>query len=329
MTVTSTVDVCQLPFPDFVPSTLERQTPHCLDATIEFDEGPHVYRCQFDPDGPFEEEHILSASGFIHAHFPTFDADAVIQKMRQGRNFSTGKYAHMTDAEIKASWTQNAQQASARGTLLHFLLECHQNGYDLEKSIYRDLPDIQAYFAWKLKYFDAQGLVPFRTELRMRTDGDLRLTGTADLIAVARDHPPPSETGGCLTLHIIDWKFSKAIKKTNRYERGYGPCAHLDNCNYSHYLLQQNLYQWMLEQYFGQWEYNGYTYTQVRVASKHLAVFHTNHGPDGVLYMPLPTCLDTIEAMVYRRRQKLRSVLTHGTVTSLKRKRSFIVDQNK
>ena len=306
MTTTTTTDVCSLPFPDYVPDTLVQQTPHVLDSTIEFDEGPHVYRCQFDPAGPFEEDRILSASGFIHAHFPTFDANVVIKKMRRGRNFAAGKYAHLTDMEIKDLWTQNAKQASDRGTLLHFLLECHQNGYDLENSIYRDLPDIQAYFAWKAKHFDAEDLIPFRTELRMRTDGELRLTGTADLIAVKRHHPPPTETKGCLTLHIIDWKFSKAIKETNQYEKGYGPCAHMDNCNYAHYLLQQNLYHWMLEHYFGHWEYNGYTYTHVKVVSKHLAVFHTNHGPDGMLYISLPSCLDTIEKMVHQRRQTLR-----------------------
>jgi hypothetical protein len=299
--------------PEFEPDQLQKQTPHVLDPTIRFDEGPHLYFCQFESDGPFESDNILSTSGFVHQFFPHFDADHVISKMRKGRNFSTGKYAHLTDEEIKQQWRENADRASARGTQLHFLLECHQNGYALEQSKYSNIPEVQTYLKWKREFFDSRGLIPFRTEMRMRTGADLRLTGTADLLAVASDHKPPAETDGVLTLHMIDWKFSRAIKYANRFESGHGPCQGMDNCNYTHYLLQQNTYKWMMETYFGSWVYNGQTYDKVHIASMHLAVFHANH-PQGMLYLKLEECTSCILEMVERRRRDVAA-------TSRKRKR--------
>jgi hypothetical protein len=298
--------------PAFDPVALAHTTPHPLDASIQFEEEAHLYRCQFEPGGPFEEEGIISASTVIHSHFPHFAPDLVIEKMRRGKKWTSSKYFGRTPAEIKAQWEDNGRRASARGTRLHFLLECHNNGYDLQSSVYRDLPDVQAYFRWRAEFFDARQLVPFRTELRMRTGAKTRMTGTADLLAVARDHPPPQETGGCLTLHVIDWKFSRCITRTNYFEKGSGPCASLDNCNYAHYLLQQNLYQWMLETFYGTWVYGGQTYTSVRVGSKHLAIFHPNH-PDGRLYLTLPDCRPIILDIVRAQQQKVAA----GTLPAL------------
>jgi hypothetical protein len=123
--------------------------------------------------------------------------------MRRGRNFATSKYVDMTNAEIKASWEANGARASRRGTLLHFLLECHMNGFDLEGSVYAGLEDVQSYFRWRREYFDPAGLVPFRTELRFSTGPDLKLTGTADLLAIRDDHPGPEETHSPFTLRTI------------------------------------------------------------------------------------------------------------------------------
>lgn len=290
--------------PAFEPDKLQKSTPHPLDTTIRFEEEAHLYFCQFDTDGPFESDRILSTSGFVHQFFPHFDADQVIQKMRSSPKFPTGKYAGMTDEQIKQQWKENADRASGRGTQLHFLLECHQNGYKLETSSYKHIPEVQTYLKWKQTHFDGRGLVPFRTEMRMRTGADLRLTGTADLLAVSADHAPPSETNGTLTLHMIDWKFSRAIKRSNFFESGHGPCHDLDNCNYSHYLLQQNTYKWMMETYFGSWTYKGHQYDKVHIATMHLAVFHPNH-PGGMLYLPLEECTDRIREMVQCRLEEL------------------------
>jgi hypothetical protein len=301
--------VLKLPFPDHEPEFLAKETPHPKDASIQFEEESHVYRCQFEDGEKFEENYILSTSGVVHAYFPHFDADNVIQKMMKSRNWSKSKYHGMLKEDIKSMWTENGRIASTRGTLLHFLLECHNNGFDLEHSIYADLPDIKAYFKWRKIHFESEKLVPFRTEMRMRTGRDLRITGTADLLAIKDDHRLPSETNGVLTLHMIDWKFSKGIQKENKYENGHGPCVTLPNCNYSHYLLQQNLYKWLLETYYKNWTWRGHKYTRLHVVSKHLAIFHQNHGKDGYMYMDLPDCHDVILGMIDDRKCQVSRLL--------------------
>ena len=142
--------------------------------------------------------------------------------------------------------------------------------------------------------------MPFRTELRFSTGPDLKLTGTADLLAIRADHPGPEETGGVLTLSLIDWKFSKGVQHTNRFGRGTGPCRGLPDCNGSHYGLQQNIYRWFIEAYHTRWVWRGQTYTSVKIAEMHLAIFHRNHGPVG-LFMPLPDLSETVYNMLDER----------------------------
>jgi hypothetical protein len=275
--------ICSLSTPLFDPVYLSQQTPHVLDKAVTFEEDTHTYAVQYNQNGPFSTEGIVSTSGFVHGFFGHFDPDKVIPKMRRGRNFSTSVYSGMTDLEIKTLWEQNGARASARGTLLHFLLECHMNGFDLANSVYAGLEDIQAYFRWRKDYFEPAGLIPFRTELRFSTGPDLRLTGTADLLAIRDDHPPPKETNGVLSLHLIDWKFSRGVKYENKFGSGSGPCAGLPDCNGSHYGLQQNIYRWFIETYHQNWNWRGYQYTSVNIVDMRLAIFHRNHGDAGLL----------------------------------------------
>jgi len=269
--------------PPFDPRYLADQTPHTLDAAVTFEEETHTYGVQYTCDGPFCKEGIISTSGFVHSFFGHFDPDKVIPKMRRGRNFVSSIYADMTNLEIKTLWEANGARASTRGTLLHFLLECHMNGFDLAGSLYAGLEDVQAYFRWRKEYFEPAGLVPFRTELRFSTGPDLRLTGTADLLAIRDDHPPPSQTGGVLSLHLIDWKFSRGVKYENKFGTGTGPCASLPDCNGSHYGLQQNIYRWFIETYHQEWNWRGHQYTSVKIVDMQLAIFHRNHGASGLL----------------------------------------------
>lgn len=296
--------ICQLSAPPIDPVYLAKQTPHALDTAVTFEEDTHTYAVQYIRNGPFCTEGIVSTSGFVHSFFGHFDPDEVIPKMRRGRNFSTSAYASMTDLEIKNLWEQNGARASARGTLLHFLLECHMNGFDLASSPYAGLEDVQAYFRWRTTYFEPAGLVPFRTELRFSTGPDLRLTGTADLLAIRDDHPPPEETGGILSLHLIDWKFSRGVKYENKFGSGSGPCAGLPDCNGSHYGLQQNIYRWFIETYHQEWTWRGHHYTRVKIVDMQLAIFHRNHGDSGLLVV-LKDQADIVHKMLEVRRLQM------------------------
>jgi hypothetical protein len=305
--------------PTFDPISLAEETPHPLDVAVTFEEETHTYAVQYEENGPFSEEGIISTSGFVHGYFGHFDADVIIPKMRRGRNFATSKYADMTDIEIKTSWEMNGARASTRGTLLHFLLECHMNGFDLAKSEYAGLEDVQSYFRWRKEYFEPAGLVPFRTELRFSTGPDLRLTGTADLLAIREDHGPPTETGGVLSLHLLDWKFSKGVQSENRFGSGSGPCKKMPDCNGSHYSLQQNIYRWFIETYHGNWKWRGHEYTSVKIIDMRLVVFHRNHGNCGLM-MEIRDDSDVVRAMLEdRRAQILRDFGTIEVSTPLLR----------
>jgi hypothetical protein len=193
------------------------------------------------------------------------------------------------------------------------------NGYDLANSIYAGLEDVQAYFRWRKEYFEPQGLIPFRTELRFSTGPELRLTGTADLLAIREDHPPPEETGGVLSLHLIDWKFSRGVKSENKFGSGSGPCSHLPDCNGSHYALQQNIYKWFIETYNNKWTWKGQTFTSVDVVDMRLAIFHRNHGLSG-LCMELPDLSGVVQDMLsIRQKQVSRDFGDHVTTCTLLR----------
>jgi hypothetical protein len=293
--------ICLVTAPTFDPVMLAQETPHPLDAAVTFEEETHTYAVQYTEDGPFSKEGIISTSGFVHGYFGHFDADVVIPKMRRGRNFATSKYVNMTDVEIKTLWEMNGIRASTRGTLLHFLLECHMNGFDLANSVYAGLEDVQAYFRWRKEYFEPAGLVPFRTELRFSTGPDLRLTGTADLLAIREDHGTPSETDGVLSLHLIDWKFSKGVSNENRFGSGSGPCKKMPDCNGSHYSLQQNIYRWFIETYHGEWIWRGRRYKSVKIVDMRLAIFHRNHGNCGLM-MEIKDDSDIVRAMLEDRK---------------------------
>jgi hypothetical protein len=280
----------------YTPTELENINHHPLDKTITFDEEKHKYT--FYAGNELITEGIVSSSTLIHKYFPVFDADRAIDFMRKNEaKFNSGRYAGLSDDEIKELW--DCSVACERGTHLHFLLECHNNGYDLQNSVYNNISDIQDYFRWRDIHMKDQ--VPFRTELRMHTGKDLRLAGTADLLTIDKDHPPPSETGGVLSVHLKDWKFSKEIKTRNYFGKGFGVCNHLDDCNFNHYALQQNLYQWMIEHYYNDWTWNGHIYTKIKVVSKYLVVFHANHPRSGK-YIVVPDMTKTIEDMLNVRR---------------------------
>ena len=282
------------------PDHLALLNSHERDDCIRFDEPTHTYYVNFDGT-EFVTKGIISVSKLVHAYFPEFDADVAVKKMMKGRNWGPShRYFGISATAIKKEWTETGKVASSRGTWLHGQLERYMNGFQLKAAPYADLIPLQQFFEWERLHFTGQ-LVPFRTEMRFWSDSSLKLTGTADLLAVNPHHPPPSECNGVLTLQIIDWKFSKEIKFDNQYQKGLGPCAHMPDCNFSHYALQQNLYRWLLETYYSNFIWQNKQYTAVHVESMQLAVFHELHGPSG-LYIEVPFIHQQLQAMLDERR---------------------------
>lgn len=281
------------------PSHLADATPHPRDPSIRFEEKTHTYFVNYHQDDAknpdeFCHQGHLSASGIIHRYFKDFDADEAIRCMRLGRKWGSSHPLYgKRDDEIKQFWEENRVRCADEGTWYHGLLERDLNGTtlggfpSLAESPFAQLEAVQQYLKWKRECFDPY-FEAFRTEHRMRGDIGLLLTGTLDLCAVRRGHPPPEQCDGVLTLNIFDWKFSQNIKTFDPYAnavtgKGYGVdlCSDLQDTNFSHYCLQQSLYKYMLETFYPEWTWKGMKYTSVRVESMHLAVFHENHAPSG------------------------------------------------
>ena len=76
---------------------LAKLNPHPRDTRIIFDEKPHVY---YVDGAPMD----ISVTGWVHKHFPHFDADKVISKMMKSKKWSQSQYFGKTPEEIFNSW---------------------------------------------------------------------------------------------------------------------------------------------------------------------------------------------------------------------------------
>jgi hypothetical protein len=285
--------------PDFDPVFLSAKNPHPLDMTIKFMEDSHTYYVKFHT-GNFSCEHVLSTSGFVGNYFSHFDPETIVKKM--GNHTRIRKYKGMTNDQIKTVWRENGEQASKIGTNFHFLLESFYNGMDLKP--YDKYGVVQQFRRWHEKHVVPQKLIPFRSEQRMRTDLNTRLTGTADMLFAL---PVQDHTSGVLKLVMRDWKFSKEIKFSSSFPGTYGCCSHLDNCNFNKYLLQQNVYKYILEKFYTNWKYQGHIYKRVEVVDMALAVFHDSQ--EDFQHIELMFVQPLIEEMFLEREQQLKYLL--------------------
>jgi len=105
--------------------SLSKKHRHERDERIVFDEGPHIYYV----DGKKTD---ISVTGWVHSHFPHFDADKIIDKMMKSKKWPQSKYFGKTKIQIKEQWKQNGKEASDAGTKLHLDIENFYNGLDVQ-----------------------------------------------------------------------------------------------------------------------------------------------------------------------------------------------------
>ena len=202
---------------------LSLKNKHERDDRISFDEKTHTYYIDGSSEG------IISVTTLIHQHFPKFDADNILKKMKNKNE----KYPNMTDSQIKKLWTNNSINSSKDGTKMHKIIENYYNSIENKKS-----EEESKEYKYFLNFNSSikNRLQPFRTEWSI-FDGQLELAGQVDMIYKKSDN----------TYALYDWKRSKEIKKENPFEKGLGKLSNLDNCNYNHYSLQLNIYKRLVE----------------------------------------------------------------------------------
>lgn len=258
---------------------------HDLDSTIHFVDEGHIYYVRWQTHAEHKDamnaglgscEGIISVSGVIARQFDEFDADKVIAKMKNGRNFNTGKYAGMSAEAIKKQWDDKGQDARDRGTAYHLVAEAILCGFVVVPgSPIARCPEVQQFMSWWLP-FKQGDLIVYRTEWQMRSDIETRLVGTADFVLVNKHHGTPEETNGVLTLTIGDHKRSAKIKRSNHWQKGRptGCASGMDDCSFVKYSFQYSQYAWLLETYYRNPRFNGHVYDRVVIDAGFLIVVH-------------------------------------------------------
>jgi ATP-dependent exoDNAse (exonuclease V) beta subunit len=230
----------------FCPPVLKKINKHLRDNNIQFEEIGHKYTIVTDQNSKY-----TSVTTFIHSHFPTFDADTILNKMMSSKSWREGhKYWNKSKEEIKSQWSTNAMNVSQLGTSLHYQIECFMNNANLLPG-YTHLNLLNNYYEtseniptkeWNyfLKFItEFPNLKPFRTEWTIYHE-DLKLAGSIDMVYENEDN----------TLSIYDWKRVKNITTVNNYNK-YAITeiiCHIPDSNFWHYALQLNIYKAIVEE---------------------------------------------------------------------------------
>lgn len=229
-------------------SILKDKNPHERDNNIIFISSTHRYLIN-------NTEGYTSVTTWVHSNFEPFNSDEVIDKMMNGSNWSKSKYFGKTKDEITQEWSNNGKESSSLGVDLHFYIELFMNQEtkkdkpthrDLLEHYYKNSSEIFEPFSipneaeWT--YFLAfvtnnPDLVPYRSEWMVYHE-NIKICGTIDMVYENED--------GSLTIY--DWKRCKSINKFSYGKNSINPkMSNIPDCNYYHYLLQLNLYKFILE----------------------------------------------------------------------------------
>ena len=250
---------------------LASQNPHPRDKYIHFDEGPHKYTIQ-GIDGVTPETEFTSVTTWIHQHFEHFDAKKVIASMMRNQKkwndpVANAKYYGKTSDEIEEMWASAGQDAAAKGTAMHYKIECFYNTPPpatdatpppaTDTTPPPDTTDLQYFMNFHNEHIASPiaTLRPYRTEWTVFHE-EARIAGSIDMVyeivdptATAASPATDASPATATTLAIYDWKRCREITKTNRANKfaTHPAIEHIPDTNYWHYALQLNLYKYILQ----------------------------------------------------------------------------------
>lgn len=256
------------------PTFLQEKNNHERDNHIVFDEGPHIYTIDGDSN-------YMSVTTWNHSHFSKFDAEKVINNMKNGKNWNeSNKYWGMTNDEIKELWSKNGQEQSQKGTDLHYDIECYYNNMDISNNTVE-----WTYFLKFLK--NHKHLTPYRTEW-MVWDKELKVAGSIDMVFENEDG----------RLSIYDWKRAKEIKRS-AWSYSKTECIdHIPDSNFWHYSLQLNTYKYLLEKNYGK-----------EIKDMYLVRLHPNNKNSTYEKIEVPNLQSEIKELMELRKNNLLNEL--------------------
>ena len=275
--------------------TLARLNPHPKDKNITFEEVSHTYTIH-DPENGINNVLFSSVTTWNDCHFEKFDPDLAIRKMRNGRNWGpSNKYYGMSDAEIKKTWDNTKDVACSSGTNLHAAIEDFMNNQTLQYPYYHGhlynefferyaregaalLQSNPTYTTKEWGFFlnylkDLPGMKPYRTEWAVYHQ-KAKIAGMIDMLYENPDG----------TYIIADWKRTVQLDRNHKNERypkfaTTGCIKHFIDSNYWHYVLQLNIYRYILYHEYGK-----------TVSRMFLIILHSNNKGGNYEMAEVPAC---------------------------------------
>jgi len=188
---------------------------------IFFDAKYHTYQDE-------SNNKYLSATRLVSQCFPKFDLEGI--------SFRYAKKHNMTQDEVKKLWSDKGRRSADRGTTIHEYMFNKLNNNTIIKSGQESLQNyfnicdqLAVQITNKYYVYDKEMIV---------FDPEFFIAGTVDLILQDKEKP---------IVYIVDWKTNEKIEMKNDYKQyGIGEFEHLDHCNYNHYCVQLNLYEYMV-----------------------------------------------------------------------------------
>jgi hypothetical protein len=236
-------------------TALEVRNPHPRDAHIHFEEGPHKYTIQ-GINGVTADTEFTSVTTFVHGHFEHFNAKEVIAAMMRNEKkwndpVANAKYYGKTAEEIEEMWSKAGRDAAAKGTEMHYKIECFYNDVAADTADTDTAPpnyntsrtSTMNSSRVKNRPSDPTGQSGRYFTKKRKSQGRLIWYMKSSHVnpVVGGRTPPP--------LAIYDWKRCRDIVKTNRGNKfaTHPAIEHLPDTNYWHYALQLNIYKYILQ----------------------------------------------------------------------------------
>lgn len=170
-----------------------------------------------------------SATTLLKDFFPAFDRDTISERY--------AKKHGMSQQEVINMWEKKGETSRDFGNLIHEYVDRKLKNLptiqpidERQKSYFKSIDECLDKLFEKYELIESEKIIFSVT---------YKLSGTVDLVLRNK------LTG---EIVLLDWKTSEKITTYNAWgEHGLHCLTHLDNCNYTHYALQLNLYRKILE----------------------------------------------------------------------------------
>ena len=159
--------------------------------------------------------------------------------------------------EIAEAWRRLREDATQRGTWFHLQAELWLNQ---DPSCQKEGPEMRLFFRYLTEHLEPLGVDAFRTEWGIFASD---LAGSVDFVGRYTEGPLEGQ------LLVVDWKRTKGLRhKADAYGRGMEPpLGFVPDSSLWHYVLQLNVYAWILEHRYGH-----------RVARLEIVCVHEDNG---------------------------------------------------